>query len=172
MNFPIHSWYSKAFAVVVALTSANSFSHLRGDEPSPAHIAYPADFRQWVHVKSGILGPEFPAESERGIHHVYANRAALAGFESGTFEDGSIIVYDLVSLTDIGSGVQKEGERRRTDVMVKDSKLYSDSGGWGFGRFMGDDHDHDVLTADARKNCLQCHQKQQAHGFVFSAFRK
>jgi hypothetical protein len=161
----------KLFAVVVALASANSFSHLHGDEPVQTHIAFPAGYREWVHIKSGVLGSEFPMEAERGVHHVYANKAALAGVESGTFDDGSILVYDLVALTE-KSGVGAEGARRRIDVMVKDSKLYADSGGWGFGRFMGDDHDHDVLTADVRKVCLQCHEKQKAHGFVFSEFRK
>jgi len=80
-------------------------------------------------------------------------------------------VYDLISLSEKG-GVGTEGARRRIDVMVKDSRLYADSGGWGFGRFMGDDHEHDVLTADIRKVCLQCHVNQKAHGYVFSEFRK
>ena len=162
----------KILGIVLAVASASAITHLRGDEPSQSHFPYPAGYREWVHVKSGILGPEFPTESERGVHHVYANKTALAGFDSGTFEDGSIIVYDLVSLDPKGSGVVKEGARRRIDVMVKDSKLYADSGGWGFGRFMGDDQDHDVLTADVRKVCLGCHEKQKAHGFVFSEFRK
>ena len=125
---------------------------------------------QWVHVKSGVIGSEFPMEPERGIHHVYANRAALAGFESGSFEDGSVVVYDLVSLSEKG-GVGTEGPRRRIDVMVKDSKLYAATGGWRFGRFMADDHEHNVMTPDLHKVCVQCHEKQKAHGFVFSDFR-
>ncbi len=176
MNFPFPKRFSrslpKLFAVALTMACATFVLNLRGDEPAPFHIPYPAGYREWVHVKSGILGPEFPAESERGVHHVYANKTALAGFESGTFEDGSIIVYDLISLDPTGSGVVKEGSRRRIDVMVKDSKTYADSGGWGFGRFMGDDHERDVLTADVRKSCVGCHEKQKAHGFVFSEFRK
>ena len=162
---------SKAFGIVLALAFATSFSHLRGDEPPQTHIAYPAGYREWVHVKSGVLGPEFPMESERGLHHVYANKTALEGIESGTFQDGSIVVYDLISLSEKG-GVGTEGARRRIDVMVRDSKLYAASGGWGFGRFMGNDREHDVLTPEVRAICIQCHEKQKAHGFVFSEFRK
>jgi hypothetical protein len=162
---------SKALGVVLAISSATSFSPLRGDEPSQTHIVYPAGYREWVHVKSGVIGPEFPMEPERGLHHVYANKTALAGLESGTFEDGSILVYDLVSLSE-KDGVGTEGARRRIDLMIKDSKLYAASGGWGFGRFMGDDREHDVLTPEVRAICLQCHEKQKAHGFVFSEFRK
>lgn len=161
----------KLFAVALVLISATFVFDLRGDEPAATHLAYPTGFREWVHVKSGVIGPDFPAETERGLHHVYANKAALAGLESGSFEDGSIFVYDLVSLTEKG-GMGAEGARRRIDVMVKDGKLYADSGGWGFGRFMGDDQEHDVLTPEVRKVCLQCHEKQKAHGFVFSEFRR
>ena len=96
---------------------------------------------------------------------------ALAGFESGNFEDGSVVVYDLVSLSEKG-GVSTEGARRRLDVMVKDSKLYAATGGWRFGRFMADDHEHNVMTPDLHKMCVQCHEKQKAHGFVFSVFRQ
>jgi hypothetical protein len=160
-----------AAVVVLAVGCAALIFELKGDEPSQPQVAYPAGYRQWVHVKSGVIGAEFPMETERGIHHVYANPAALAGFESGTFEDGSVVVYDLVSLSDKG-GIGTEGPRRRIDVMVKDSKLYAGTGGWGFGRFMADDHEHNVMTADLHKVCFQCHEKQKAHGMVFSELRK
>ncbi len=175
MPFPIPARFSRSLprvlGVVLAVVSSTAFSSLRGDEPGQSGVSYPAGYREWVHVKSGVIGAEFPAETERGIHHVYANKQALAGLESGTFADGSILVYDLVSLSEKG-GVSTVGARRRIDVMIKDSQRYPDSGGWGFGRFMGDDHEHDVLTPEVRKVCLQCHESQKAHGFVFSEFRK
>lgn len=175
MPFPIPASYSaslpRILGVVLAVVSSTTFSDLRGAEPEQAPVSYPAGYREWVHVKSGLLGAEFPAEPERGIHHIYANKAALSGLESGTYEDGSILVYDLVSLSE-NNGVGTEGTRRRIDVMFKDTKRYPESGGWGFGRFMSDDHETDVLTTDVRKVCFQCHEKQKAHGFVFSEFRK
>jgi hypothetical protein len=153
------------------VASATFYSDLRGDEPALDHIAFPAGYRDWVHVKSGVIGPEFPMyETEGGIHHIYANRTALAGFNSGTFEDGSVLVYDLLSLSE-KAGVGTEGARRRIDLMVRDSKRYASSGGWGFGRFMSDDHDHDVLTPEVAKVCYQCHETRKAHGFVFSDLR-
>jgi hypothetical protein len=173
--FPIPLRYSRSLprvlGIVLVLASSTMFCDLRGDEPGQAGVPFPTGYREWVHVKSGVLGAEFPAEPERGIHHVYANKAALSGLASGTFEDGSILVYDLVSISEKG-GVGTEGARRRIDVMIKDSKHYPDSGGWDFGRFMGDDHEKDVLTSDVRKVCFQCHEKQKAHGFAFSEFRK
>jgi hypothetical protein len=174
MQFPFSTGVFRSLSaafVVLAVGCAALIFELRGDEPSPTAVPYPAGYREWIHIKSGILGAEFPTESERGIHHVYANRTALSGFESGTFEDGSVVVYDLVSLSEKGP-IGTEGPRRRIDVMVKDSKLYAATGGWGFGRFMADDHEHDVMTPDLHQACFQCHEKQKAKGFIFSEFRK
>jgi hypothetical protein len=167
---PIFKSLSAAFVLLLVGCAALIFE-LRADQPSQALVSYPTGYRQWVHIKSGILGAEFPMETERGIHHVYANPTALPGFESGTFEDGSIVVYDLVSLSEKGP-IGTEGPRRRIDVMVKDSKLYAATGGWGFGRFMGDDHEHDVMTPELDKACFQCHEKQKAKGFIFSEFHR
>jgi hypothetical protein len=123
-------------------------------------------------VKSAVIGPEFPAyATEGGIHHIYANKTALGGFANGSFEDGSVLVYDLLSLSE-KNGIGTEGARRRIDVMVKDSKRYAASGGWGFARFMVDDHEHDVLTSGAAQSCYQCHANRKAQGFVFSELRK
>ena len=165
-------WLARAGGAVVALLLAAAYhADLHGGELSYASVPFPFAYRQWAHVKSGVIGPEFPAyRTEGGIHHVYANSEALAGFSTGAFKDGSILVYDLLSLSE-KNGVGTEGARLRIDVMVKDSKRYAATGGWGFGRFMGGDHDHDILTSDSAKTCYQCHQSKQAHGFVFSELR-
>ena len=76
MPFPFCSRMFRSLSaafVVLAVGSAALIFEAYGDESSPAQIAYPAGYRQWVHVKSGLIGSEFPMEPERGIHHVYAN---------------------------------------------------------------------------------------------------
>ncbi|SRR5579871_4088166 len=166
---PLRLWL---LATVVAFCSATPASSLHGDEPAKTQIPFPYGYREWVHIKSAVIGPEFQAyATEGGIHHVYANRIAVAGFRTGTFADGSVVIYDLLSLSEKG-GVAAEGARRRIDVMVKDSKLYPATAGWGFGRFIGDDHDHDILTPQIRQACYQCHESQKVQGFVFSQFRQ
>jgi len=133
---------------------------------------FPAGYRLWVHVKSTLIGPQFQLfATEGGIHHIYANDKALQGLRSGQFPDGAILVYDLLETTENG-GVTAEGARRRVDIMRKDSKAYSDSGGWWFGRFMGNDRQNEMLTPEHRAACFTCHQKREKQGFVFSEFRE
>jgi hypothetical protein len=135
-------------------------------------IAYPADYRKWVHVKTTIVGPQSPFfQAGGGIHHIYANSRAMEGYESGKFPDGSVLVFDLLD-TKESDGLIVEGARQRIDVMVKDSQRFSSSGGWGYERFLGDSTTERPLTEEHRGLCFSCHQQRKAHDFVFSVYRK
>ncbi|MEW6736774.1 MAG: cytochrome P460 family protein, partial [Acidobacteriota bacterium] len=126
----------------------------------------------WVHVKSALVGPQNPAfEHSGGIHHIYANEKAMEGYRTGQFPDGSIIVADFLQ-TQESAGITSEGARRRIDVMVKDSKRYGVSGGWGFEQFKGDSQTDRMVSAEVATKCFTCHLQQKDHDLVFSRFRK
>ena len=148
---------------LVLAALALSFSLLYGAES----VQYPDNFRRWVHVGTGVIlpGGSLP-ESEQGMHHIFANPKAVDGYASGDFADGSIIVYELREAQQ-KNGVIFEGDRRRVDVMIKDSNLYKSTGGWRFERFWPDDQTKDVVP-DAGASCFACHSKAKTHGFVFS----
>ncbi len=135
-----------------------------------ASIAFPADYRKWTHVKSTLVGPDSPAFARNGgYHHFYANAAAMEGYRTGTFPDGSILIDDgLEAVTN--AGVMTEGARRRVAVMVKDGSRFRDSHGWGFEVFLLDER-KGSLAADAKAACLACHQKA-GPTLVFSKFRE
>jgi Cytochrome P460 len=132
-------------------------------------VQYPDNFRRWVHVETGVVMPGASPQlkSEEGMHHVFANEKAVAGYPSGEFADGSIIVYELREAKQ-QNGVIFEGDRKRLDVMIKDSSLKS-TGGWRFERFWGDDHEKNAVP-DSGTTCIQCHSQAAAHGSVFSQF--
>jgi hypothetical protein len=131
-------------------------------------VQYPDNFRHWVHVGTGVLmsGANPLLKSEEGMHHIFANPKATEGYASGDFPDGSIIVYELREAQQ-KNGVIFEGERRRVDLMIKDTSLYSGTGGWRFERFWGNDQTQDAVQGSETK-CFECHAKAKAHGFVFS----
>jgi hypothetical protein len=131
-------------------------------------VQYPDNFRHWVHVGTGVLMPGANPllKSEEGMHHIFANPKATEGYASGDFPDGSIIVYELREAQQ-KNGVIFEGERRRVDLMIKDTSLYSGTGGWRFERFWGNDQTQDAVQGSETK-CFECHAKAKAHGFVFS----
>jgi|SRR5262245_905075 len=135
-------------------------------------VPYPAGYRHWVHVKSMYVGPQNPAfERNGGLHHIYANEKAMEGYRTDKFPDGSVIVADFFEPRE-NAGVTTEGPRRRIDVMVKDSKLYAETGGWGFEQFRGDSQTDRMVTPQIITKCVECHSQQKNHDYVFSTFRK
>ena len=106
-----------------------------------------------------------------GIQHIYANEKGMEGYRTGRFPEGSILVYDLLKTEDDDYRTN-EGARRFTSVMVKDSKRYAATGGWGFEEFRGDSQTDRMIGADAPTKCYACHTSQKERDFVFSAYRK
>src|SRR5215470_7728892 len=158
-----------AFPMVLPLVLAAS---LAPTTDSGDAIPYPAGYRKWVHVKSAIVGPASPFfKSGGGIHHIYANEKAMVGFTGGQFPDGAVLVFDLLK-TNEKDGTTFEDARERIDLMVKDSKRFTASGGWGFERFQGDSQSERPLTEEHRKLCFTCHEQRRSQDFVFSNFRK
>jgi hypothetical protein len=100
------------------------------------------------------------------MHHIFANQEAANGYSSGNFPDGSVIVFEVRAIQQTGDEIG-EGDRKRVDVMIKDSSHYASTGGWRFERFMATDKLQDVIH-DSGVSCSQCHARASAHGGVFS----
>jgi Cytochrome P460 len=140
-------------------------------QPAHAEVDYPEGYRDWTHVKSMVINPGHPLyEAFGGIHHLYANGKALAGYKSGKFPDGAVIVFDLLTANSEGNAIQ-EGERKVVGVMVKKAKKYKDTGGWGFEGFKGDTRDR-AVGPNAATACFGCHTAQKDQDYVFSQWRK
>jgi hypothetical protein len=156
-------FFTLAFAAI-------SFGVLYSYTHAAETVPYPDNFRRWVHVGTGVIlpGGTLP-ESEQGMHHIFANPKAIEGYASGDFGDGSVIVYELREAQQ-KSGVIFEGDRRRVDVMIKDSNLYKGTGGWRFERFWANDQTQDAVL-DGGTSCFACHDNAKSHGFVFSQLR-
>jgi Cytochrome P460 len=138
-----------------------------------APVPYPEGFRSWMVVKSLVVGPAHASFPNRGgLHHYYANDKAVAGYRSGTFPDGAIVVDEAVFTKEgegRGTGLLLEGERRFLDVMVKDAQRYKGTGGWGYEHFDRDDQTGRLTDAE-RGTCATCHAKAPAD-HVFSQIR-
>lgn len=135
------------------------------------HVSYPAGYRNWHHVKSMVIDKGHPLhEAFGGIHHLYANPKAVAGYKSGKFPDGAIIVFDLLEAKSADNAVT-EGARKVVGVMHKDAKKYAATGGWGFEGFGGGDKTNRVVRDSAASACFACHAPQKDHDYVFSRLR-
>jgi Cytochrome P460 len=152
----------KRTALLVALA-------ITGSANSADTVPYPESFRTWSHVKSGVIGPQHKNfASLGGLHHVYANTEAMAGYKTRQFPEQSVIVFEWLEWAE-KDGAILEGPRRQIDVMAKDSKRYAQTGGWGFQRFVKDTRE--LAAAPTPQDCFACHNQLKEDGLVLSKYR-
>ena len=136
-----------------------------------AAVAYPQNYRDWHHVKSMIINSGHPLyDGFGGIHHLYANVAAVKGYKSGVWPDGAVIVFDLLEAKSADNAVT-EGARKVVGVMHRDAKRFAATGGWGYEGFKGDSKTERAVGANALAACHTCHTSRKDSGFVFSKLR-
>jgi hypothetical protein len=136
----------------------------------PEVIDYPSDYRSWQHVKTAVLQSGHPLEEIfGGIHHIYANAQAMEGLTGGEYKDGAVLVFDLLDYQ-VADHTLTEGDRKRIDVMQFDRDQFSDTGGWGFGSFVGNSKTERVEQNPATA-CFQCHVPQEDSNYVYSQYR-
>lgn len=162
-------WTSLAALGALAVAGAVTRSALAQGAGTPA-VPYPDGYRGFTHVKSMVIEEGHALFGAfGGIHHVYANETALRALRAGgPFDDGAVLVFDLLEATRADSAVT-EGARKVVGVMHKDRRRFAATGGWGFEGFKADTRERAV--SDARGQCFACHEAQKGRDFVFSAWR-
>ena len=155
--------------IIIALAALG----LTGADTPPPSPDFPDGYRDWRHVSTGLIGPNAPAYAVNGgFHHIYANPLAVQGYRDGRFPDGAVLVYDLIEAVDRGGGVTGQGARRHVDVMVKDSRRFAATDGWGYAEFAaGERTPRPGIAVSQQTTCHACHQRAKARGFVFSSLR-
>lgn len=160
---PLRALPAAALAALLALPAGGALAQ---------EVPYPKGYRDWHHVKSMVINPGHPLyEAFGGIHHLYANRAAMEGYARGRFPDGAVIVFDLLAAEGRDSAVT-EGPRKIVGVMHKDAKRFAATGGWGFEGFKGGNPAERAVGKDAASACFACHTSQQGRDYVFSSPRE
>jgi hypothetical protein len=140
-------------------------------------VAYPEGYRSWTFLHSTLVSGTFGGFSKspcvkpctNGIFYFYANEQAMKGLRTGTYEDGAIISEEMLEFKVGEKGSGGEGHRVFTAVMVKDSRRYDTTGGWGFGQF-DDGSKVNTLDAKAQQTCFQCHVPRKDNGYVFTKY--
>jgi Cytochrome P460 len=141
-----------------ALTTPNASSPVFG-------VTIPAGYRQWT-----LVAPSHRPDFDE-LRAVLGNAKSMKAYTSGTlpFPDGSILVklaWKHVESPEY-KAANAAGSGTTLQVMVKDSKKYASTGGWGFGRFV------EGRAADEAQHqtCFACHKAfVKDHDFVFTRF--
>lgn len=144
----------------------------------------PQGFRHWVFI-GAPLTPHGLNGGKAGFpeyHHVYINPDAYAVYQrTGVFPEGTVIAKELVLLQkgNYADGSRNEpsgrgyfgGEFNGMDVMVKDSRRFKNTNGWGFFNFghHAPPYMKTAVAADT-KSCAGCHKANADTEMVFGRF--
>jgi hypothetical protein len=129
-------------------------------------VKLPEGYRQWP-----LIAPAQEAAPLDELRAVLGNDLAIKAYQRSTlpFPDGTVLVklawkhvqspeFELASIPGAATTVQ---------VMVKDSKKYAATGGWGFGRFINGK----PVDEAQHQTCFACHQARvRNHDYVFTRF--
>jgi hypothetical protein len=152
---------------------------LAGRETSPIHgIAIPEGYRDWHLISVAQLA----GGSLRQLRAQLGNDIAMKAFREGKrpFPDGSMIAaLHWTEVASSGNTAVLAGGFPGADLlssvadtavnvqfMVKDTRRYASTGGWGFADFKNGKPGDEAL----HKTCFPCHQPAQDRDFVFARY--
>ena len=129
-------------------------------------VSIPDGYRQWE-----LIAPALEGAPLNELRAVVGNDIAVKAYRDGTlpFPDGSVLVklaWKRAQSTEFAPA-SVPGPATTVQVMVKDSKKYAASGGWGFGRFI----DGNPADQAQHETCFACHQARvNNHDYVFTRY--
>ena len=143
------------------------------DQGSPNFVnEIPPGYREWKFISV--------AHEEGNLNSfasVLGNDIAVRAFREGKlpFPDGAIIAalhYRFVASAENNNVFGREqsyvaGAPTNVQFMIKDSKKYAATGGWGFSHFNSDGKPVDGALM---KTCFPCHQKMRERDLVFTRY--
>jgi hypothetical protein len=142
-----------------------------GQAVAPFVTQIPDGYRDWRWISSA-----HEAGNLNSLGAVLGNDVAIKAYREGKlrFPDGTIIAalhYHYVA-SDENNKVFGQaqsfvpGAPTNVQFMVKDSKKYAATGGWGFGHFQDGKHG----DATFMKSCFPCHEKANGSDLVFTRY--
>jgi hypothetical protein len=164
------AFVAAALACLIAFTTPTAGR--ASDQASPIYgITIPAGYRHWE-----LISVAHEAANFDDLRAMLGNPVAMKAFRSGTlpYPDGSIIArlaWKYVSSAENNKVFGQDqsfiaGPATNLQFMVKDSKKYTASGGWGYAEFI------DGKPADeaVHKTCFPCHEPAKDKDYVFTHY--
>ena len=143
-------------------------------------ITIPAGYREWHLISVNHLA----GDKLKQVRAQLGNDVAIKAFREGKlpFPDGAIIAAlhwneasseennKVLAIGFPNAGLQSSvaGSATNVQFMVKDSKKYAATGGWGFADFKDGKPGDEAL----HKTCFPCHQPAKAQDYVFTHYAR
>jgi hypothetical protein len=166
MMKPAFAWMAAALITLsVPAPRSLAASTESAEAASPIFgVTIPDGYRQWE-----LIAPSEEADPLNELRAILGNGLAVTAYKQGSlpFPDGTILVklaWKRVPSSEF-KAASVPGAATTVQIMVKDSKKYAATGGWGFGRFI----DGKPVDEAQHRTCFSCHAANvKAHDLVFT----
>jgi hypothetical protein len=159
-----------AVAGVVARSTPGS-GHADGEAAPIFGVKIPPGYRDWK-----LISVAHEAGNLNDLRAILGNDVAIKAYREGKlpFPDGTIIArlaWSYVPSEENNKVFGRAqsfvaGSATNVQFMVKDSKKYGATGGWGFAQFSDGKPADEVLL----KTCFPCHEPVKARDFLFTRY--
>ena len=167
------------FGVIAIIAVAGAVSHMdpasgqSDGEAAPIFgIKIPPGYRDWR-----LISVAHEAGNLDDLRAILGNDIAIDAYREGRqeFPDGAIIARLAWAYTPSDENNQVFGQRQSyvagqpkegVQFMVKDSKKFAATGGWGFAQF----NDGKPAEEAVIKTCFPCHVPAKGHDFVYTHY--
>ena len=161
-----------AAVTIICVSASTSFTTGGADEGSPIFgIEIPPGYRDWT-----LISVAHEAGDLNDLRAILGNDVVTKAYREGKLPlpDGAIIArlaWNYVPSEENNKVFGRAqsfvaGSATNVQFMVKDSKKYATTGGWGFAQFQDGKPAGEALL----KTCFPCHEPAKAHDFVFTRY--
>jgi hypothetical protein len=165
-------WLVALIGVASAIVSAALVSGHADGAASPIYgVTIPAGYRDWK-----LISVAHEEGTLNDLRAQLGNDIAIKAYREGTipFPDGAIIAamhWQYLPSEENNKVFGRAqsfvaGPPKNMQFMVKDSKKYAATGGWGFADFT-DGKPADEAT---HQKCFGCHEPAKAHDYVYTRY--
>jgi hypothetical protein len=163
------------FAVIVAACIIASLAFTAGhadDAASPIYgVTIPLGYRDWR-----VISVAHEAGNNNDLRAILGNDVAIKAYgeEKLPFPDGTMIARLAWSYVPSEENDKVFGQAQsfvagapiNIQLMIKDSRKYPATGGWGFAQFK----DGKPADEEVHKTCFPCHESIKARDLIFTHY--
>jgi Cytochrome P460 len=165
INMVILKSFFMAVTLMLAASTVNSAE--RHVQPAPNGIEMPKYYKNWQ-----LIGVSHRTD-KNSLRAILGNAIAVKAAQEGQtkpWPEGAILAklawkdssHPLFPAATVPSELQ------HVEFMIKDSKKYASTQGWGFARWLGMEQKPYGNNADFAQECSTCHLQAKENGYVFT----
>jgi len=135
---------------------------------APNGISQPVGWQDWR-----ILAPSVRSDNNT-IRIILGNDKAIEAARAGQIKpwpDGAVIAKVVWANKELEAwpAATVPGQFKAVEFMIKDSKQFASTLGWGFARWLGQARKPYGKDADFAQECVDCHMPMADKDYVFTA---